>query len=387
LYFASLDLKYASLFTMCSCLRSEISSLQRDNDELRQNLQSAETDRRGLASKAEGSDASLAYYQARIQDLIKANDALVKEVFKYRHETSKQRRKYQSNNVQTAAKLTNTEKDLHRMTASRETEVKALTNTLKESQKQFHEEKKALKYESSLLKEKHSGQVRKLREELQITQESHQEYLTKLMDVLETTHAMREEETTKISAELLAVKREKDNQIMGLQQEVKALRAMKKGGLRNIRAAVDSRFMQKSLGEGSDSRAHRSAQFDDIAQGLQSLVAETSALPADVSEEEMENVVAQQERGQKMAELIDTLGHLYKMEEDSQHKTSQASLELVEEYVAVTEPNRTLQEMKERLANMELETSRLREELREKETCRRCAVRDSAARRRIHGAE
>jgi hypothetical protein len=75
------------------------------------------------------------------------------------------------------------------------------------------------------------------------------------------------------------------------------------------------------------------------------------------------------------------------MEEDSQHKTSQASLELVEEYVAVTEPIRTLQEMKERLANMELETSRLREELREKETCKRCAVRDSAARRRIHGVE
>lgn len=115
-------------------------------------------------------------------------------------------------------------------------------------------------------------------------------------------------------------------------------------------------------------------------------MAASNTLPDAVDDWDLENAAAQQETAQKMAEMVDILSHLYKMEEDYQAKTSQTSLALVEEYVAATEPDHAVQELKERLANMELEASRLREELREKETCRRCDARDAAAHRRIHGS-
>jgi hypothetical protein len=280
------------------------------------------------------------------------------------------------------------EEELDRVTTLRETEAKALEGTIKENEKLFEEERHALKHESALFKEKHSDEVQKLQEELRKTQESHQEYLTKIMNVLETTHAMREQETVRVSAELHAVKQEKDSQIVMLQQEIKALRVKKDGlkVMKNIRSAVDSRAMRKHLEHESDSRARRSAQFDDIVQSLQSLVTASNALPADVDFYDLEEIAAQQERGQKMSENVDILSHLYRMEEDSQAKTSQESLTLVDEYVAVTEPHRTVQELREKLAKMELETSRLSEELREKDNCRRCGVRDAAISRRIHGS-
>lgn len=372
---------------MLASLRSEVASLRENNYEMQLKLQFKDEALQGLAAKLEDSDESSSF-QSRMQDLTKANDALVKEVFKYRNDSGKMKRDSQSKNLQASAKLSALAEELNRVQKLRETETKDLKDTIRLNQKLIEEERSSLKREVSLVQEKYSVDVKKLKQELSSAQTSHQEYLTKIMNVLEDTHKMREEETEKISAELRAVKEEKDNEILMLQQEVKALR-VKRGGMKvkkEIRAAVDSRAIRKQLEYESDSRGRRSAQFDDIVQDLQSLVAESNALPADVEVYDLEEMAAQQERGQKMSEMVDLLNDLYRLEEDSQDKISQESLTLVEEYVGVTEPHRTVHSLRDKLANLEFENSRLLEELREKAGCKRCAVRDSAARRRIHGS-
>jgi hypothetical protein len=270
------------------------------------------------------------------------------------------------------------------MTQFRETEVKALANTLKENQKQFDDERHSLKLKMGVIEEKHSLRVQELHDELRKTQESHQEYLTRLMEVLEATLSMREQETAKISAELHAIKAEKDSQILMLEQEVRALRA-RKGGLQTLKSAVNSRSVREYNRLENDYRTRRSAQFDNIAQSLQSLVAESNALPCEVEDHDLAQVAAQQDRAQNMSEMVDSLHHLFKTEEVAQAKTSQTNIALMEEFVTVSEPQQAIRKLRNQLARMEIEAERLRDELLEKEHCKKCAVREAAARRRLHG--
>lgn len=365
-------------------LQSEIASLRADNIALKGRLQAAEAQRREMTLKSEGINATISKYDAQVKDILKANDTLVKELYKARQEAATAKRKLYSNSVQIESKLINAEEEAERLKAHHENEIKKLQEALKLSQEQKAQELDALKRELRAKKDKQELQKKSMKDELKKAQQSHQEYLSKLMGVLESTHASREQEKSKIAAEVAAIRLEKDKEINRLQEEVNALRALQKGGLINVRASLDPRSLQQQLGEEEELRARRSAQFDSLVQTLQSLVTESCALPAYVSERSMKSVIEQQERGQKMTEIIETLNHTYKMEEDSQYKTSQTSLSLLQEYVALTAPKRTMRQMRDRISEMNLEISRLKEELREKEFCKRCGVRDAAAMRRIH---
>jgi hypothetical protein len=57
----------------------------------------------------------------------------------------------------------------------------------------------------------------------------------------------------------------------------------------------------------------------------------------------------------------------------------------MEEFVTVSEPQQAIRKLRNQLARMEIEAERLRDELLEKEHCKKCAVREAAARRRLHG--
>lgn len=151
--------------------------------------------------------------KAQIVELSETNNGLTKEVFKLHHEKERMCEQHQSTLLQMSSK-----------NFLLEEEIKS-NNQMHEKQRE--KDKRKMKEQTSLLKEKQTSKIKKLRDELEKTRESHQEYLAKLMDVLETTHNMREEETAKLGREFKAMKKEKDSQILALQKEVRALRISK----------------------------------------------------------------------------------------------------------------------------------------------------------------
>lgn len=323
-------------------------------------------------------------FSKRVDDLCKANDGLIKEVFKLRNETASLRKKHYTSTLQMSSKLSLAEDEIKNTRRKCEKKVQGLERKLKERESQIVEAKQSLNTEVSLLKQGHTASVNKLRRELRKTQESHQEYLTKLMGVLEATHAMREEENTKIAKELRSIKREKDHQILMLQQEVKALRAAK-GVQKQVEPSVfiDARSLKEEILSNGDEIADSSRQFNDAIETLTNLVAASNTLPAAVGRHNMEEVIAQQDRAQEMIEMIEILLHLYSNGEERQTTKNISSLDLVENYIAISEPDDAIRELRERLAEAELEGERLREELRQNEYCKRCEVREKAARRRM----
>lgn len=370
------------MLRMYGHLWEEIKSLRSENDELRTKLASSDAERRILEIQKERSDATVSTYHSRIKGLLKANDALVKEVEATRLEASGATRKVHENQRELEAKLSKAEKELERVKSMHQKRLEELENEVKESQAQNKEVQRRLEKEILRRKEKQENEKKKIEEELNAAKKSHQQQMTKLIDVLDNGQSKRQEEMTKLTAELLSMRKAKDEQISRLQQEVNALRASNGASPRNIRAALEPHSLCKQLTSDAELRSRRVAEFDDIYQSLQSLITESSVLPRYVSARDMETVVKQQERGQKMYEMLESLGYLFKNEEASQHSASATALSLIEKYMASTRPNRTILDLNDRLMEADLQICRLREELRDKEYCKRCAVRDSSTQRR-----
>jgi hypothetical protein len=139
--------------------------------------------------------------------------------------------------------------------------------------------------------------------------------------------------------------------------------------------------MQRQLERDNREHAQSAADFDSVCERLSSLISETCVLPRHVSEREMKRVIEQQMRGEKMNQLLETMAFLFRSKEVSRQAQFEVSMELIQEYIARTEPNRTVAELKERLAEVTRQASCLQEELKDKAYCKRCAIRDSAAQR------
>jgi hypothetical protein len=364
---------------MFTCLRSEVSELREKCGKLSTDLELAETSRRELASQSGSADETVATLRLELRSLNTANDTLVKEVYKHRHEATTLRRNFQTKAVQLSNKLTVAEAELKRVTALREVETKTLSQSLKEAQRLGEDEIHAVRHEMELLKEVHSGQVLGLQQELRQNQESHQKYLKRLMEVLESTHVQREKETERVSKELMAVKKDKDRQIKALQREVMKLHAMQDPTSSTIatpRLPTPGRthLLRKRLERNSDARARRSAQFDDVIQSLHSLLRVrkdpkgSSGSSSRSSHNTHNAMLMRQDVADNITEMVDILRHLYKSEEDSQNETDQTALEVIADFVAISEPDKAAFEMQQRLKYMEVEMDRLRRELRKATT-------------------
>jgi myosin heavy subunit len=323
-------------------------------------------------------------FKRRIDELTKVNDGLVKEVFKLRSETASLRKKEQATTVQMSSKLCLAEEEIIKMRTKYERKIRGLETKLKEKETRLIDERHAMDQEVAILRENHTSSVQQLKHELRKTQEAHKQYLTKLMDVLEASQQMRVEENAKIRKELSAIQREKDHQILLLQQEVKALRAA--NGVEKVvesSSFIDAQSMKEDLLSNAGEIAESSQQFNDAIETLTNLVAASNTLPAAVGKHNMKEVMAQQDRAQEMIEMIEICLHLYSVGEQRQTIKNRKSLELVEDYIAISEPDDAIRDLRENLAEAELEIDKLRQELREKESCKKCEIRDKAARRRI----
>jgi myosin heavy subunit len=351
--------------------RVEVEELQGKNNELKSNLEAVQEERRALAVQTENSVATVTSFQKQLEDITKVNDRLVQETFKYRHEVGKLKRSFQTKQLQTTHKLMVAENELDRVSTTLEAEVKALSTTLKVIQKSANEESNSLRHDLSMQEEKHKLQVGELEIQLRTTQDSHREYLTKLMGVLETTQSNRSEEMERTSAELEAIKTDKNRQIVALTRQVQMFqKEAQQQRETHFLPVQDIQQIRNQMNKGSEARTRRHAQFDSIVQDLATL---TDATVAD-------------ETGARMTEMTDILAHLYKMEEDAHSKIDEKSLGTMETYVALSQPNETVKELQKRVALMEAETAKLREELRAKEEpCRRCASIDNRRATRLTG--
>jgi myosin heavy subunit len=363
--------------------RSDIDSM--DNDEkfvAQQKLRELTQRERTRATELEKLRST---FKGRIVDLTKANDGLVKEVFKLRQECELSKKQRRLDALQMDSQFLRVQEEMKRIRRKYEKKVQTTERKAAEAQRRFEEEVSAKQKEISSLETKYATNVEKLRDELRKTQISHQEYLGKLMNILETTQAMREQETTKISAELRAIKKERDSQIFMLQQELKAARAAKGVVITDVepKPLIDAQGMKKELLNDADEIATCSREFNDTVEKLTNLITASHPLPPVVGPHNMAEVAQQQESAQRMMEMVGMLIDLYSMGEERQTCKNERSLAAVNDYIALSEPNEIIQELRERLAETELENERLRNELVDKEYCRKCGVREEAARRRL----
>lgn len=353
-------------------------ALRAQNKDLQQKLEV--NDKGGKESIQDSATTEvLSSLKTRVKVLTKANDSLLKELCKHRHEAAKAEREYREVILQTTTKVASIEDKLNNDNGLQRKYLEALKYKLKENEKRFEKERCALKQEITRARDNQSKEVTEMKEKLHSTQKAHQEYVKKIMDIFETTSAMREGEIAKLSAALRSVEQEKDNEIMILRQEVETLKVCKNSMKGTNRAALGPRTLRKQVERDIFCRERRSAQYNDIVQNLKSLVAACNALPEDMNGYSLEEIAAQQERGQKMEEMVERLNCLYKTEKDSKVKTSQEALSQIEEYVDLTEPHQTVTNLRERLATTENEASWLREYLRAQET----RAREGAARRQF----
>ena len=328
-------------------------------------------------------------FKRRIADLTKANDGLVREVFKLRQECSEAKKLERMTAVQMGSQLAVAREDNERISRRHQNKIESLQRRLHENEERHVEEKKAKSRDIHVVEAKYNESIATLREELKKTQDSHQHYLTKLMTVLETTQSMRENETAKISAELRAIKKEKDNQILMLRQELKAARAAKGIIVHSVESEtmINSRRLKDELLADADGIAECSQQFNDKVEELTNLITSTHALPPVVGPHNMAEVLEQQENAQRMMELIGDLMDVYNIGEQRQTSKNENALAAVNDYIAVSEPDEAIRDLRERLSQVELENARMRHELKEKEHCRKCAIREEAARRRMERSE
>lgn len=359
-------------------LWDEIKSLRSANDELRYKLAFSDAERKRLEIQEESSTSTIATFKSRIKGLVKANDSLVKEVQAARLEASAATQNLEATKAKLESKLKSVETELQLEKQRHRASIEAMKNELDEQSAQRMEIERQRENEILHGQEKIDSDMKKIEEELKEAKTVHKQQMSKMIDLLDQGQMKRQEEVTKLTSEFLAMRKVKDEQISRLQQEIKALRASNAGAPRNIRAALEPHSLRNQLQIEAELRCRRVAEFDYVYQSLQALVTELSVLPGNLSEQDMATIIAQQERGQKMYELLDRLGFLFKKEEASQHSTSETALDLVARYVEVTEPNRTILDLKEKLAEAKDHIDILREQLRDNHSCKRCAIRDSA---------
>jgi myosin heavy subunit len=324
-------------------------------------------------------------FRRTVADLTKANNGLVKEIFKLRQECDLAKKQRQSDALQMDSQFAKVKEEMERTRRKYEKKIQSMEMNALDAQLRFDEEMESKRKEISIMQQKHSDNVEKLRDELRKTQVSHQEYLGKLMRILETTQTLREKETAKISAELRAIKKEKDGQIFMLQQELKAARAAKGVVINDVepRPLIDAQGMKQQYLQYSDEIVLCSREFNDTVEMITNLIAASHTLPPAVGPHNMAEVAQQQERAQRMMELVGVLIDVYNLGQERQTSQNERSLAAVEDYIALSDPDEAVRDLRERLADTELQNERLRNELQEKGYCRRCAVREEAARRRL----
>ena len=125
------------------------------------------------------SEESVKSLIARIKELTKANDGLVKEVFKVRHEKVRMHKQHQSITLQMPSKLSVVEDELESTRRKYEEKKEKTERKNPENDKLLVNRKREMKHEIALLKEEHSTKIKMLSDELHKTQECHQEYLKK----------------------------------------------------------------------------------------------------------------------------------------------------------------------------------------------------------------
>lgn len=324
-------------------------------------------------------------FKRRVADLTKANDGLVKEVFKLRQECELARKQRRLESLQMSSQFSKVQEEMERFRRKYEKKIQSVERKASDAERLYEEELRSKQKEISRMEANHTGTIANLKDELRKTQVSHQEYLGKLMNILETTQAMREKETAKISSDLRAIKKEKDDQIYMLQQELKAARAAKGIVFHDVepKTFIDARGMQKDFMNDADEIATCSQQFNDTVEKLTNLITVSHTLPPAVGPHNMVEVSQQQESAQRMMEMVGVLIDLYSLGEERQTSQNEGSLAAVNDYIALSEPDETINELRKRLAESELQNERLRNELEDKEYCRKCAVREEAARRRL----
>eukprot|EP00934_Nitzschia_sp_Nitz4_P009036 Nitzschia sp. Nitz4//scaffold12_size214221//160354//165484//NITZ4_001523-RA/size214221-snap-gene-0.95-mRNA-1//1//CDS//3329535089//9026//frame0 len=364
-------------------MQYKLAVLQSENMDLKTQVNENNMTRDDLKLKIEEAQNSISTYSSRVKDLISANDSLVREVHRARHDAAALRRKLKATNTEAESQKLARDIDSEKARSALQQQVIELTKALEDSEKQRFSERKKMQEEFTKSEEKHEKQRKILKGELQHAQKSHQDYLTKLMGVLETTQEMHKEEQNQLAIEVSKVRDEKDKQIARLQQEIQALRSKQSGDSSRFGASINQDLLKHHIEDESEQRAMRAARFDGMVQSIRSLVGESCALPSYVADSDMKAVIAQQVRGEKMTKIVDAMNAIYKMEESSQHRSGEASLSLIEEYVMLQDPSRTVKQMRDRVLAMDSEIQRLTKELNDKEHCKRCAIRDSAARRRI----
>lgn len=299
--------------------------------------------------------------KARIEELTKTNGGLVKEVFKLRHEKVRMHKQHQSATLQMSSKLSAVEDELESTRRKYEKKKEKIERQNFENDKFLADGEREMKHKTALLKEKHSTKLKMLSDELCKTQECHQQYLNKLVDVLETTHSMREEETAKMSKELCAIKKEKNNQIILLHKEVKALRSIT-GRTKESRSLpyAEAQARKNDILHNIDEDARNLQRFEEVAKDLVNLI--------------VVNLIARSSNAQHMTEMIGFLQRMYKNSAESLTLKNKRSLGTIYDHIAVSERFETITDLKERIMQTEFQRERLREKLRKKKTCDRCAA-------------
>jgi len=365
----------------------EISALRKENEELRFNLSTSEATTASLKTDLENTSAASASKTSEIERLVRHNESLVDELHSARLESARLTNSLRTKQTDLETLLATAEKDLADSKREHAQRISDSQREIKSAEIRSQETQRRHEEEIASRDQKHAELKKKMDGEYQLAQDSHEKQLARLVDMIGNGHSKHQDEVVKVTAELLAVRKEKDEEIMILQHEINALKARKKGSPRSIRVALDPRYQESQIQKQSTLRSKRALEFDTLFKSLHGLVTEICVLPNDISDKEMGVAIEQQKLGQKMFRLLESLGDMYQKEEESNQKTCDEALSLMEEYVSVTEPNRTILHLNDLLKQTELQVSRLEEELKEKAYCKRCAIRDSTAerRRRISG--
>ena len=365
-----------STFRIFFALRDEVLHLREQCGDLEKKLlRSVEAQQEAQSAPEPAESEHMAKLTDRVDDLTKANDILVKEVFKHREESAMARRKFQSKNLQINHKLTVAEEELERVKVLRKEENRSLSKSLKDAQKEASDDKEALQQEILLLKESNEKEVSKLKGELQKMEESHKAYLGKIGGVLEKTHAQREIETKRVSRELELLKRQKDSQIKALKVEVKKLRMLHESQSSPPKLPTLSRthLLRKRLERTSDARARRSGQFEDVVQTITSLLSARMKESIKNDEAGDKTVTMGQDTASNITDMVDMLGDLFRMEEESRSEQDVLSLDLIDDYMAQVEPNKAVNQMRNQLNYAMSEYDAVRAELEKRRVCPACA--------------
>ena len=327
--------------------------------------------------REQDSDAAVAIYQSRLKGLVKANSTVVDELQRVRKAASLALGRMQTERAEFKSKLLIADQELKKTKEAHLKQIEALEKAIQDSQTQNAEMARQWKNGIRSLRERRENRKIKMKGEMNITPSSQEKQVQTPKIALDTSSANLQDEIPDVETELFAVLQEKEKQIRSLESEVKALRMSHREEPETSKGNLETQV-------GFQSQSQRSAEYEDAIKSLHVLIAETCILPRYVPEREMKKVVEQQVRGEKMIQLLDTLGQLLQSKDGPLHGQGEVSFGRTKERDKNVESNRAISELKESLADATLQAARLYEELQENANCKRCAIRDSAIRRCHH---